>query len=333
MQNCRRKLVQTGVHLEFYTTAQNVADLNAVKDALEVDKVNLLGLGYGSYLSLRVLQDYPDRIRSALLSSPYNDQIIGSDMAANLQRVLTLVFERCKADEKCNAAYPSLEEDFYAVVEKLTRTPVEITITVNGKTVPVVVTGDMFLDLTRGMASRSDIATLPKLVDDIKNDRAYHLMEPFQNYLGYNEYQNPGIGVTIYCQAYLEAKGNPHTVGQAHQALRDWQEFGQQTDEEICSNWFTGKPEPSENPSRSSSIPALILSGEWNSYAPPDWVKENVKSLVGVNLVEFPNTGWVYWGGNCLTQLATAFLKDPTAKLDTRCAKETPAIYFILPLK
>ncbi len=333
MLDCHRKLVQAGVHLEFYTTAQNVADLNAVKDALGVDRVNLLGIGYGSYLSMRVMQDYPERIRSALLSSPYNDQIIGFDIAANLQRVLTLAFGRCKADERCNAAYPSLEEDFYAVIEKLNRTPAEITITVNNKTVPVAVTGDMFLDLTRSMASRSDIATLPKLVEDIKNDRAYNLMTPFQNYLGYNEYQSFGIVTTVYCQAFLESKGKQRPAGKAHQALRDWQGLGQQTDEQICSSWFTGKTEPSENPGRPSSIPALVLSGEWNSYVPPDWVKENVKSLGGVKLVEFANTGWVYWGGDCLTQLATAFLKDPATELDAGCAKETPAINFILPLK
>jgi len=336
MLACRDKLVQSGIRLENYTTAQHVADLNAVRTALEAQKVNLLALGYGSYLSMRLMQDYPDRIRSALLSSPYNAQILVYDTAARLQRVLTLVFESCKASESCNASYPSLEEDFYATVEKLNRAPAEISISgyiLNSKEFPVIVTGDTFLDMAFDMASRPTIASLPGLVHNINIDRTYHLIPRIQDLLGYLGYQNPGMSQTVYCQAYLEEKAKPRPNGQAHKVLREWQVFGQQTDELICSSWFTSKTELSGNPGLSSSVPALVLSGDWNSYVPPDWVKENVKSFTGVKLVEFPNSGWLFWTGDCITQLATAFLNDPAAQLNTSCAKETPAVIFDLPMK
>jgi len=304
--------------------------------ALKRDKVNLLAIGYGSYLSMRVMQDNPDRIRSALLSSPYNGQIIAYDSAAKLQSALTLVFESCKASEKCNAAYPSFEADFYAAVDKLDRTPAEITLTatyLNSQEFPVVVTGDTFLDLTFAMISRPLVAGLPNLVYNINLDRNYHLTQPMQEVQGYLGYGSPGMEMTVYCQAYLEGKAQSRPKGQANQVLRDWQAFGQQADELICPGWFTGKTELSENPGRPSSVPALVIYGEWNTYAPPDWVEDNLKSFTKAKLVKFPKTGWLFWSGDCMTRLATTFLDDPTTQLDTSCATATPAVNFTLPMK
>ena len=218
---------------------------------------------------------------------------------------LTLVFESCKASEECNAAYPSLEADFYAAVEKLNRTPAEITLTgtyLNSQEFPVVVTGDTFLDLTFAMISRPAVSGLPSLVYYINLDRNYHLAQPMQEVQGYIGYGNPGMETSVYCQAYLEEQAKSRPKGQANQVLRDWQAFGQQIDELICSGWFTRKTELSENPGRPSSVPALVIYGEWNTYAPPDWVEDNLKSFTKAKLVKFPNTGWLFWSGNCMTQ-------------------------------
>jgi pimeloyl-ACP methyl ester carboxylesterase len=335
-QACRDKLVHSGIRLENYTTAQNVADLNSVTNALEGKKVNLLAIGYGAYLSLRVMQDNPDRIRSALLSSPYNLQIVASGAAAKLQNILTQVFASCKASKECNAAYPSLEDDFYAAVDKLNRNPAEIPLvgtSLNGQEFPVLVTGDMFLDLARFMLGIGETSSLPSLVYYINLDRTYHLSKPLQDFQGYLGLSNPGVGMSVYCQAYLGQQARPLAKGQANQALVDWQVLAQQTDELTCPGWFTGKVQPSENPGRPSSVPALVLYSEWNPYTPTAWVEDNFQSFTNVRLVKVPSTGWVYWTGTCIPQFAAAFLDDPNSQPDTSCAAATPEVQFILPIK
>jgi hypothetical protein len=283
-----------------------------------------------------VMQDNPDRIRSALLSSPYNLQIVVSATAAKLQNVLTQAFDSCKASEECNAAYPSLEDDFYAAVDKLNRNPVEIPLVVgslNGQEFSVHLTGDMFLDLARFMLGIGETSSLPSLVYYINHDRAYHLSKPLQDFQSFLGLSNPGVGMSVYCQAYLEQQTKPLPNGQANQALGDWQALAQQTDELICPDWFTRKLQPSENPDRPSSVPALMLYSEWNPYTTTAWVEANFQSFSNGRLVKVPITGWVYWTGTCIPQFAATFLDDPNNPPDTSCAAATPEVHFIFPVK
>lgn len=59
-----------GVDLRGYTTWESAADINAVRKALGVDRVSLLGISYGSHLALATLKRYPNRIDRLVLASP-----------------------------------------------------------------------------------------------------------------------------------------------------------------------------------------------------------------------------------------------------------------------
>ncbi|MBI4898249.1 MAG: alpha/beta hydrolase [Actinobacteria bacterium] len=52
-----------------YDTAESVADIEAVRADLGVDKISLFGVSYGSKLALSYAKTHPDRVRSMLLDS------------------------------------------------------------------------------------------------------------------------------------------------------------------------------------------------------------------------------------------------------------------------
>ena len=62
-------LRKRGVDPLGYTTVQSAADVAAVRDALGVDRVNLLGISYGTHLALATLKDHPDAVDRLVLAS------------------------------------------------------------------------------------------------------------------------------------------------------------------------------------------------------------------------------------------------------------------------
>lgn len=332
-RDCREKLVEAGIRPENYTTEQHVADIRAVQLGIGAEKVNLIGFGYGADLALRAIQSYPDGFRSAVINSPYNPRSLTHNQAENMQAALDQVFSICKEDASCKEAFPSLEEDFYTLVDSLNSSPITIEVSRydSNKTLPMVVTGDGFLDIARSMISSRNIAEFPKLVFDVKAGRNYHLDGQLQSYQ-YLDYQVIGAGASINCQAYLTdeiIKIN----GQVRESLRKWQQNAIEMNRAICEGWYLQKPEPLESYQYTNNVPALVLVGGLNGYIGPENLKEETHSMSNESLVELGQTGWADWENPCVLDLTLDFLDQPTQKLDSTCAEENSPVNFTTPLK
>jgi pimeloyl-ACP methyl ester carboxylesterase len=96
-----------------YTTPAFIADLEAVRGALGVDRFNLWGGSYGSRVALAYLAAHPDRIRVAIVDgvAPTSMRII-QEAFVNGEAQLAKTLADCAATPACAAAYPKLEEDW-----------------------------------------------------------------------------------------------------------------------------------------------------------------------------------------------------------------------------
>jgi pimeloyl-ACP methyl ester carboxylesterase len=72
VEDCARRL---GDKRRFYTTADTVADLDMLRDALGADKLTLDGVSYGTYVAERYALAHPDRVERLVLDSvlPHTD--------------------------------------------------------------------------------------------------------------------------------------------------------------------------------------------------------------------------------------------------------------------
>jgi len=113
MRACRDRLTASGINLKAYTSAQNAADVDALRQALGYTQINLWGTSYGTRLGLTIIRDFPTGIRSAILDSVYPPAVdIYRDTPANADRVFRVLFDRCASDVLCNLLYPDLRETF-----------------------------------------------------------------------------------------------------------------------------------------------------------------------------------------------------------------------------
>ena len=103
-----------------YTSSVAADDLDAVRDALGYEQINLYGPSYGGTLAQYYIRQHPDRVRVAIMdgATPL-DVPVFELMAASSEAALDLLLERCAADAACGAAMPNLSAEWTAVVAAL----------------------------------------------------------------------------------------------------------------------------------------------------------------------------------------------------------------------
>jgi pimeloyl-ACP methyl ester carboxylesterase len=96
-----------------YTSTVAAEDIEAVRDALGYEQIDLYGPSYGGTLAQYYVRQHPDRVRLAIMdgATPL-DVPVFEHMAASSQAALELVIERCQADAACRAAFPDLPGDW-----------------------------------------------------------------------------------------------------------------------------------------------------------------------------------------------------------------------------
>ncbi|MGF1513994.1 MAG: alpha/beta fold hydrolase [Elainellaceae cyanobacterium] len=88
----------------------------------------------------------------------------------------------------------------------------------------------------------------------------------------------------------------------------------------VCEVWPSGVASAIENAAVTSDIPALILSGAYDTQTPPSWNQLAASSLTNAYLVDFPNTGHGVIGySQCAEDIAEAFLNNPAIAPDVSC--------------
>jgi pimeloyl-ACP methyl ester carboxylesterase len=126
--DCGRQL---GAESRYYGTAAVADDFDDVRKALGLDRLDLLGVSYGTYLMPVYAQRHPAHVRSVVLSGAYAvNQDPGEVLAATaLRRAVTLVCDRSKA---CSG--PAVLNDLGHLATRLRRSPTTVDVDYRGRT-------------------------------------------------------------------------------------------------------------------------------------------------------------------------------------------------------
>ena len=72
---CRTRIELLHVDVGNYNSAQSAADIEAMRQALGYEELNLLGISYGTRLAQTIVRDYPGGVRSVVFDSTYPIEI------------------------------------------------------------------------------------------------------------------------------------------------------------------------------------------------------------------------------------------------------------------
>ena len=169
---------ERGVDLNAYNTVENAHDVNDMRRALGVDKVNLHCASYGSHLGLAVLKMHGEHVDRAILCV-----IEGLDhthkLPANIDRHYRHLSDLARTDRNLKGQFPDLFSEIAEVLDTFDRAPETVKLTTANARTPVgklavqIVIGNALGSIrairdlpnfTRQLA-RGDLATLTRRVE------------------------------------------------------------------------------------------------------------------------------------------------------------------------
>ena len=142
VRRCRERLSAVA-DLSQYSTVRAADDLEAVRVWLGYPRLNLWGYSYGTRSVLTYIDRHPERVRSAILwgvvPPDYRRPLF---YARDSQHAMDRLLADCLADAHCSGAFPRVREELVAVLERLDRAPVPVTLKrpVTGEPVPTTIT-------------------------------------------------------------------------------------------------------------------------------------------------------------------------------------------------
>ena len=131
LEACFAKWTASGVAIDGYTTRENAADIDALRQAIGATQVSLWGISYGSHLGLAVLKYHGATIHRAVFAG-----IEGLDQTVKRPAVFDSLIGRVQQlidkDSSARRAYPDLAATMRRVHAKLNASPARVTMPAAG---------------------------------------------------------------------------------------------------------------------------------------------------------------------------------------------------------
>ena len=330
LQACRVAL-QALPHgdLRFYTTDIAVADADAVRRALGVAQINVIGVSYGTRVVLALLRLHPDSVRRAVLDGVVPpDMRLPSAAARDQQAVLDALFQACAADAACQRRHPALAAQLQGLLDRLPVT-VNLPQPVSGRPEPVTLDRDTVLGLLRAPLYQPALAAaLPAVLAEAAAGRWAPLLA-LANPLGGTAASAIASGQhhAVVCNEDLgpQVPGADAAAGAASTVFGDslLRQYRQ-----ACAGWPRATLDPAFYRVPRAAAPTWLLSGGLDPVTPPHHA-ERVALALGplARHTVVANAGHGVTALGCLADAVARFITDDdVAKLPTGadCAKAVP---------
>jgi pimeloyl-ACP methyl ester carboxylesterase len=315
-QACHDRLTNAGINLQTFTTIDNATDVHDLIHALGYKQVNLYGVSYGTRLALTVMRLFPTDIRSVVLDSTVPTQLnLFNTEPYVIQHAFDTLFQGCAASLKCKFAYPLLQNVFYQLVTHLNARPGAFQDDQQGT---VRLDGTGLVDfLFSAMYVTSLIPLLPEIITQIsKGD--YTLLAKYFDRLTGDRGISDAMYFSVECgedMAFTTRQELDSAANILRPEIRPGVLSSLQDDFTICQHWSEHAVPTKQKQPVISSIPTLILSGEYDPITPSSNAKLAMRTLSNSFFFLFPATGHgVFYTNSCPDSIITAFLAHPDEK-------------------
>ncbi len=327
-QGCRDRLLSEGIDLDGYNTREIAADVEALRQALDIEQYNLLTLSYGTKIAQTLMRDYPEGIRSVVMDSPLPLEVnYDEESVANLLESWDLIFKDCNKDPDCNKVFPNLKERFFEFLKEKTNRPQRLVVTnpKSGREEVFYLKGkDLMLLLSP--SSTYEVADTPYEVHKVLSSD-WSTIEAILTSLFNEPGDGAGMGMrlSVWCAEEMPFNSRERIAVEesAYPAIQGLSPAV--FEPEVCDIWGVKKQAGIENKAVKSDIPVLLLSGEYDNETPVKWAQNMQRNLPNSHHLIF--TGWhhtttTYWDNPCGMKAANAFFNNPMKKPKLDCLEK-----------
>lgn len=306
--------------LRFYTTTDAVADLDAVRAALGVAQVNLVGISYGTRVAQQYAMRHPAQTRSIVLDSVVPNTLgLGNIFARNLDDALTLQFALCSKDPVCKGKLGDPRAELDRLLATLRAAPVNVNYrdATSGEPKQGTLTADAVAGLVR-MYAYMPLASglLPKLIHEANAGHYEGLMALTRMMRGeMKDAMAMGMQLSVTCSEDADSM-----VARAEDAGTVLGNSLPSSMAAMCAVWPKGHVPADFHHALASNVPALLMEGQFDPVTPPRYGQDVVKTLPNGRLFVLKGQGHNVIAAGCMPKLFAQFIEKADAKsLDGRC--------------
>ena len=325
---CLGALRARGLHPADFTTTQFVADLAALRHALGNPPFDLVGVSYGTRVAQQFAMRHPGAVRSMVLDSVVpNTVILGQDFGVNLDAALHADFDLCKAEPGCTQAFGNPWDTLVGLKRALAKNTPEVRFRGPEDYAPAqeALTPGRLVGLVRLYAYSPLTAALLPLTIQAASQGHYGPLLAQSRFITHSlsHSLDDGLQLSVVCSEdapWLKATPREATTLLGDRYIRELQAQ--------CAIWPRGAmPRDFHAPLR-SSVPTLLLAGQFDPVTPPRYAREVLRGLGDGRLLIVPGQGHNVIGAGCMPHLVRRFInRIQPRKLDARCLdalKPTP---------
>lgn len=314
--------------LRLYATRDAARDLEALRIALGVQKLNLYGVSYGTRLAQVYATMFPDRVRTVILDGVVPlDLAFGPAIGTDAQAAIDTILARCAAAAPCNSRFPDLAARLRSGLAALEQSPAKVRIPHPRTALPeeVTVTREVAAQVLRLMTYSPETSVLlPLMVDSIAKGELDAIAGQWLTVGGsLMETMNQALSLSVICAedapffdpAELETTATSFLRDDVPKALAA-----------TCPLWPTRPlPENARAPF-AVDVPTLLLSGENDPVTPPHYGERVAAGLKRARHLIAPGMGHNVLPRGCVAKLVTTFVETADAtELDASCIDDLVA--------
>jgi pimeloyl-ACP methyl ester carboxylesterase len=329
LKRCRARLEKTS-DLRRYTTEIAVDDLDEVRQALGYDQINLYGTSYGTRVAQIFMRRHPGSLRTVSLKGIVPPSLASPETHARAgENAWRQLVKRCQQDDQCGRQYPTLDSDFRNLLKSLESSPVlSIPNSPSGMS-KLKVSAKLFAEAFRFNLYSPELSSrVPSIVKVLSADKSALFDNVwFGRTLLASDRLAAGFFLSVSCTEdvpYLPKNIAPLVSGTFGGDYRLQQQIN------ACTVWPRGKVSAQHRQPTKSSVPTLIMSGEFDPVTPPSGGEEVLRGLArGLHVVIRNNGHPIGNAETCIGSMMAAFIeKRSVEKLDTSCAEKVPPVPF-----
>jgi pimeloyl-ACP methyl ester carboxylesterase len=318
---CRERLEKIA-DLRLYTSAAGMDDIDEVREWLGYEQINLVGGSYGSLAAQVYLRRHGQHVRAAALSAIVPpDELIPLHSAWAGQRAVDIIFEKCRADAKCQAAYPNLSREFQSVFDQVKKgVDVEVRAP-DGRTVRVRPNVAGLAEGIRHSLYSNDGGNFPALIHRAAaGDLAPLMQSAVDAELAIKDVLSVGMLLSVTCAEHIPYIDDRTLAREtANTFLGDLRVNEQR---EACREWPRGPVPKDVHALVQSQVPVLLLSGARDSVTPPSFGDRVAKQLPNSLHIVFPEASHGNWGFCGIKIVADFIDRGSVEGLDVSCVSQ-----------
>lgn len=293
--------------LRYYTTPIAVGDAEAVRKAMGVAKINLIGVSYGTRVGLEYLRQFPKQVRSAVLDgvAPPDMGLVASFSADN-QAALDAVWKACEADPRCRGRHPDIEKSWRSLLSGLPKS-VAVAHPMSGQMEQLELTRLSVLGAVRSaLYAPAVAAVLPSVIHAASQGSYAPLMALSQTMGSRNLRLAEGMHFAVVCSEDAPADSKGRQV-----PGRDFGYSFETLYASVCQSWPKAKVSDDFRVVMPTQVPVLLLSGGDDPATPPRHAQRVAERLgpSAVHLV-IPHAAHGVLGLACMRDAVYRFVED-----------------------